>query len=164
MRKRIADTRSAAPPGESPGGWLELDQIATVEVTSEDPRFPVDSVFTEGGQGWRAVGRAPAPTTGVLTAAPEPQKPIRGGTARRACRARPCDPQWFVGIVEVHGDYRRLASNRKQAGFEMFQTSVEGLQMSWSMRCKTEYPPRVFTACQAALSGRSGLQALGGPQ
>ena len=36
------------------GGWLDLAQIATVEVTSEDPRFPIESVFTNGGPGWRA--------------------------------------------------------------------------------------------------------------
>jgi hypothetical protein len=34
---------------------MDLGQIATVEVTSEDPRFPIESVFaTEGGPGWRA--------------------------------------------------------------------------------------------------------------
>jgi hypothetical protein len=35
-------------------GWLDLAQIATVEVTSEDPRFPIESVFAGGGSGWRA--------------------------------------------------------------------------------------------------------------
>src|SRR5450755_962383 len=34
---------------------MDLGQIATVEVTSEDPKFPVESVFTtDGGPGWRA--------------------------------------------------------------------------------------------------------------
>ena len=36
-------------------GWLDLEQIATVEVTSEDPRFPIESVFgSKDGPGWRA--------------------------------------------------------------------------------------------------------------
>jgi len=34
---------------------MDLGQIATVEVTSEDPDFPIESVFSSGGgPGWRA--------------------------------------------------------------------------------------------------------------
>ena len=40
---------------ESDQGWLDLEQIATVEVTSEDASFPIESVFgSTGGPGWRA--------------------------------------------------------------------------------------------------------------
>jgi hypothetical protein len=36
-------------------GWLDLEQIGTVEVTSEVPQFPIESVFSsEDGTGWRA--------------------------------------------------------------------------------------------------------------
>jgi len=55
MRKRIvASERPAAKPG--PGSrWMDLSEIATVEVTSEDPAFPIESVFSaSGGTGWRA--------------------------------------------------------------------------------------------------------------
>jgi hypothetical protein len=52
MRKRIADKRPAT--ADSQTGWKDLAQIATVEVTSEDSRFPIESVFTGGGPGWRA--------------------------------------------------------------------------------------------------------------
>jgi hypothetical protein len=55
MRKRIVGTdRAVAKPG--PGShWMDLGEIATVEVTSEDPAFPVESVFSaDGGPGWRA--------------------------------------------------------------------------------------------------------------
>jgi hypothetical protein len=51
MRKRIMDKH---PTAESETGWRDLTQIATVEVTSEDPRFPIESVFTGAGPGWRA--------------------------------------------------------------------------------------------------------------
>jgi hypothetical protein len=41
--------------GQSDKGWLDLEQIATVEVTSEDPRFPVEYAFgSDDGPGWRA--------------------------------------------------------------------------------------------------------------
>jgi hypothetical protein len=55
MRKRIVSSvRTTASP--APGAlWMDLGQIATVEVTSEDPAFPIESVFTtDGGPGWRA--------------------------------------------------------------------------------------------------------------
>jgi hypothetical protein len=55
MRKRIVETHPAKPRGESDPGWLDLEQIATVEVTSEDPRFPIECVFgPKRGLGWRA--------------------------------------------------------------------------------------------------------------
>ena len=43
------------PDAESERAWLDLRQIATVEATSEDPSFPVESLLaTSGGWGWRA--------------------------------------------------------------------------------------------------------------
>jgi hypothetical protein len=48
------EARRTTTVDELHGGWLDLAQIATVEVTSEDPRFPIESVFTNGGPGWRA--------------------------------------------------------------------------------------------------------------
>lgn len=55
MRKRIV-----VPPSiqrsKFPETWLHLEQIATVEVTSEHPNFPVESVFNaSNGPGWRAL-------------------------------------------------------------------------------------------------------------
>jgi hypothetical protein len=36
-------------------GWLDLEQIATVEVTSEDSSFPIEYAFgSNDGPGWRA--------------------------------------------------------------------------------------------------------------
>jgi len=55
MRKRIVGLHRGQQAGELGQGWLDLEEIATVEVTSEDPRFPIESVFgSEEGPGWRA--------------------------------------------------------------------------------------------------------------
>src|SRR5687767_12233733 len=55
MRKRITGTQYAQSGAVLDGGWLALEQIATIEVTSEDPRFPIESVFgSRDGPGWRA--------------------------------------------------------------------------------------------------------------
>jgi hypothetical protein len=56
MRKRII--RPADPTGEPRPGeqWLDLTRIAEVQLTSEDPNFPIESAFALDGdsQGWRA--------------------------------------------------------------------------------------------------------------
>ena len=56
MRKRIMHQPAVQSEPVSAETWLNLEQIVTVEVTSEDPDFPIESVF--GGKsrlGWRAV-------------------------------------------------------------------------------------------------------------
>ena len=53
MRKQIV---RVADDVEQDHAWFDLAHLASVEVTSEDPRFPVESVFdarSESG-GWRA--------------------------------------------------------------------------------------------------------------
>ena len=53
MRKRIVTTGSPAAQGRE--DWLDLEHAATVEVTSEDKDFPIESSFSiEPGKGWRA--------------------------------------------------------------------------------------------------------------
>jgi uncharacterized protein (DUF736 family) len=55
MRKRIAGLHHAQLGGKSDRGWLDLEQIATVEVTSEDPGFPIEAALSSNdGPGWRA--------------------------------------------------------------------------------------------------------------
>ena len=55
MRKRIVGPHHAQQGGQSDKGWLDLAQIATVEVTSEDPNRPIEYAFgSNDGPGWRA--------------------------------------------------------------------------------------------------------------
>jgi hypothetical protein len=38
--------------------WLELESLAEVELTSEDPAYPIESALTSsGGGGWRSAER-----------------------------------------------------------------------------------------------------------
>ena len=54
MRKRILQPTSASP-APAAGGWLDLQALARVEVSSEDPQHPIEAALTaEGGSGWRA--------------------------------------------------------------------------------------------------------------
>jgi hypothetical protein len=51
IRKRLVELDSP----EKASGWLAVDQIAQIEVTSEDPAHPVDAALVERpGGGWRA--------------------------------------------------------------------------------------------------------------
>jgi hypothetical protein len=55
MRKRIIgqDPREVAAPEQ---GWLDLELLAQVEITSEDVDYPIESALIPGaGPGWRAV-------------------------------------------------------------------------------------------------------------
>jgi hypothetical protein len=55
MRKSVIDPITIHPEQRSEQEWLELEQTAKVEVTSEDPNFPIESALASGkGPGWRA--------------------------------------------------------------------------------------------------------------
>lgn len=54
MEKRIL-TREAAVAPPPAHGWLDLDSIATVELTSEAEGYPIESALLPmGGPGWQA--------------------------------------------------------------------------------------------------------------
>jgi hypothetical protein len=56
MRKRIIEPgqQEVSPPE---GEWLDLERLAEVEVSSEDPAHPIESALLPGsGPGWRAAG------------------------------------------------------------------------------------------------------------
>jgi len=57
MRKRIIMPLHRTDPG-SELDWLDIDQLAEVEITSEDAAHPIESalLLTAQGSGWRAAG------------------------------------------------------------------------------------------------------------
>jgi hypothetical protein len=53
MQKRLVEAPGQARVAE--GTWLDLEDMAQVELTSEDPACPVEGALLEGGRsGWRA--------------------------------------------------------------------------------------------------------------
>lgn len=56
MRKRrISPVRQGTSPPEDE--WLNLEELAQVEITSEDSAHPIESaLFPSAGSGWRAAG------------------------------------------------------------------------------------------------------------
>jgi hypothetical protein len=53
MRKKLINSDTMRPHAQEE--WLDLEEIARVEVTSEDPNFPIEAALASGaGSGWRA--------------------------------------------------------------------------------------------------------------
>jgi hypothetical protein len=57
MRKASFDSATFHEPRPPQESWLDLDNLAHVAVTSEEPDFPVESAFLGLSAGWRASGR-----------------------------------------------------------------------------------------------------------
>lgn len=54
MRKRII-SESLPDNSPPPGNWLNLEELAEVELTSEDPDYPIEAALLPNmSQGWRA--------------------------------------------------------------------------------------------------------------
>ena len=55
MRKSIVGPPHAQQGAQSDKRWFDLEQIATVEATSEDPNFPIESALGSNDEtGWGA--------------------------------------------------------------------------------------------------------------
>lgn len=55
MRKTVLKPNSTSSRRDSQEQWLDLAKIATAEVSSEDPNFPIESALSASeGPGWRA--------------------------------------------------------------------------------------------------------------
>ena len=50
-----ANYRQVQPGTEPPGDWLNVEELAEVEITSEDTAYPIESALVSGeNMGWRA--------------------------------------------------------------------------------------------------------------
>jgi hypothetical protein len=59
MRKRLISPTLETVRARTEG-WLDVERAATVEITSEEKEFPVESAFASGeAQGWRAAEAGP---------------------------------------------------------------------------------------------------------
>jgi hypothetical protein len=75
MQKRVvrAPGQHVAPPAR----WLEVKDLAQVELTSEDPESPIEAAFNPGGDsGWRAAEPG-TQTIRLLFNQPQPLRRIK---------------------------------------------------------------------------------------
>ena len=80
MRKEIVGQKTVAAEGPSGGEWLDLASIARVQLTSEDPAFPVENALSTNPElnelGWRAGSPGPQTLT-LLFDAPQTIRRVR---------------------------------------------------------------------------------------
>ena len=58
MRKTVIDPATVHSEPRTEQEWLDLEEVAKVEVTSEDPSLPLESALvSRKGPGWRAARR-----------------------------------------------------------------------------------------------------------
>jgi hypothetical protein len=57
MRKRIIGSVHGGEILSERNTWLDLEQLATIEVSSEDPHFPVEAVFDPSEDRWWRAGQ-----------------------------------------------------------------------------------------------------------
>ncbi len=75
MRKRII-TPVSKETAIADADWLKLDELAEVEITSEDAAHPIESALLPGrGSGWRAAGPGKQ-TIRLCFARPQPLRRI----------------------------------------------------------------------------------------
>jgi hypothetical protein len=77
MRKEIVEHKTTAGKSQANAEWLDLDSMAQVRLTSEDPAFPIENALGTSSErndrGWRA--SSPGPQT--ITLSFDVPQPIR---------------------------------------------------------------------------------------
>ena len=67
MRKEIVEHRTTAGRRLGKAEWLDLDSIVHVQLTSEDPAFPIENALgtspERNERGWRATSPGPQTIT-----------------------------------------------------------------------------------------------------
>jgi len=76
VRKRIIDPDVAVTARDS-SDWLDLESLATIEISSEDPSYPIEAALRHNpGMGWRA-GRPGTQVVRVVFDRPQELRRIR---------------------------------------------------------------------------------------
>lgn len=137
MRKRIV-TPSPQPDSTPGDDWLDLEPIATVEVTSEDPAHPVEAALRGGaGSGWRAAGPG-AQTLRLLFDAPQPlrrillrfEEPARERTQEFVLRWSAAEGEPFHEIVRQQWTFSPGGSTREVEDYAVELSRVGVLELT----------------------------------
>ena len=137
MRKQITDSSSQ---GESSANesWLNLERLAQVEVTSEDPKFPIEFALIPGtGPHWRA-GESGEQT--ILLTFSEPQRLRRiklGFVEPEAERTQEFTLKWsadggrsFREIVRQQWNFSPSGSTSESEDYQVDLSAVSALKLT----------------------------------
>ncbi len=137
MRKRITGTISPTNAQATGADWLPLDQIAAVEVSSEESSYPIeDALLDRGKNGWRAA-QSGEQTIRLVFDHPRQIKQIRLlFTERDVERAQefvlrwsPDDGQTFHEIVRQQWNFNPTNSAEELEDYHVDLTGVTQLEL-----------------------------------
>jgi hypothetical protein len=135
MRKRIIapiQQQTAAPEDD----WLKLEDLAEVEITSENAAHPIESALLPGGSGWRAA--APGKQTiRLLFTQPQPLRriwlsfvePLTERTQEYVLRWSP-DGRTFQEIVRQQWNFSPQGATRETEDHHVELPAVSVLELS----------------------------------
>jgi hypothetical protein len=104
VRKSIITPGRPDRPAEA-DGWVDLDRVARVEVTSEEPGHPVEAALLPGrGPGWRASGPGPQ-TVRLVFDGPRHVRRVR---LRFAADSVPRTQEFVLRWVDAGSDCREV--------------------------------------------------------
>jgi hypothetical protein len=139
MRKKIIQQESQTAPAASPG-WLDLQQLPRVEVTSEEEAHPIESAFTDtdkGEAGWRAA-RPGRQTIRLVFDEPQQISRIRllfleqgrERTQEFLLRWLPADSQSYREIVRQQYNFSPQQSTEELEDYTVELHGVRALELS----------------------------------
>jgi len=118
--------------------WLAIDQLAMVEITSEDPRFPIDSALVaEKGPCWRAAASGPQ-TLRIIFDTPQPlrrislefSETVNERTQQFTLRWSPSVGEPFTEIVRQQWNFSPQGSTREAENYAVELDSVAALELA----------------------------------
>jgi hypothetical protein len=133
MRKSLIDSESVAKcPPVPQDSWLDLDALATVHITSEDPLFPIeDALVDKPGaptwSGWRAARTGPQ----VIHIHFDAPVSLRRIHLRIVEAAAPRSQEFAIFASSGEGDHREII--RQQFNFNPGGASDENEDYSVSL-------------------------------
>jgi hypothetical protein len=137
MRKRIIPAKPEQ--GSLPeGDWLDLERLAEVEITSEDPKHPIEDALLPGsGSGWRA-GQSGEQT--IRLAFQEPQRVQKiwlhfdeshaERTQQFVLRWSPDHGQSFREIVRQQWNFSPEGSHKQTENIDLALSGVTMLELT----------------------------------
>ena len=142
MRKRLILPNAAKlqPKAKEriPEEWLAIDRTATVEITSEDPRFPIDSALVaEKGPCWRAAASGPQ-TLRIIFDTPQPlrrislefSETVNERTQQFTLRWSPSVGGSFREIIRQQWNFSPQGSTREAENYAVELDSVAALELA----------------------------------
>ena len=133
MRKRIVPLTLLETSSGSDQGWLNLSGIATVEVTSEQDGFAIESVFaSDTSRGWRA-SRAGAQVVRIVF-----DEPVAVGRIRmrfdesQSQRTQQFTLNWHPatgGCREIVRQQWNFSPQGSTSEFEDYQVDLDGVSV-----------------------------------